>query len=112
MIAWTYSIMGNDSEAMAWCRRAIETDPSLGDPWNDIGALMLSQGTVEGAMVWFRAAVQAERSLNPGHPWSNMARAHLMLKNHAAAFFAAQSAVNYLPEDHELQMIDANLGHN
>ena len=110
MIAWTYSIMGNDSEAMAWCRRAIETDPSLGDPWNDIGALMLSQGTVEGAMVWFRAAVQAERSLNPGHPWSNMARAHLMLKNHAAAFFAAQSAVNYLPEDHELQMLLDELG--
>ncbi len=110
MIGWTHSVMGDDSEAMAWCRRAIETDPTLGDPWNDIGALILAQGDIERAMAWFRAAVQAERSLNPGHPWSNMARAHLMRGNHPAAFFAAQSAVIHLPDDRELLMLLEELG--
>ena len=61
-------------------------------------------------MAWFRAAVQTERSLNPGHPWSNMARAHLMMENHPAAFFAAQSAVIHLPEDRELLMLLDELG--
>tara|TARA_B100001113_G_scaffold217877_1_gene178726 strand:+ start:1418 stop:2884 length:1467 start_codon:yes stop_codon:yes gene_type:complete len=110
MIGWSYSVMGNDSEAMAWCRRAIETDPSLGDPWNDIGAIILAGGEIERAMAWFRAAVQAVRSLNPGHPWSNMARAHLMMRNHPAAFFAAQGALIHLPEDRELLALLEELG--
>ena len=110
MIGWTFGIQGEDSEAMAWCRRAIETDPLLGDPWNDIGALLLSQRKVEEAMSWFRAAINTERSLSPGHPWSNMARAHLMQRNSRAAFFAAQQAIIHMPEDTELLMLLDELG--
>ncbi len=110
MIGWTYGIRGEDEEAMGWCRRAIETDSNLGDPWNDIGALLLSKRKVEDAMAWFRAAINAERSLSPGHPWSNMARAHLMQRNSRAAFFAAQQAILYMPEDGELLMLLDELG--
>ena len=110
MIGWTYGIRGEDAEAMAWCRRAIETDSHLGDPWNDIGALLLSKRKVEDAMSWFRAAINAERSLSPGHPWSNMARAHLMQRNSRAAFFAAQQAIMHMPEDGELLMLLDELG--
>ena len=56
-------------------------------------------------MAWFRAAINAERSLSPGHPWSNMARAHLMQRNSRSAFFAAQQAILYMPEDGELLML-------
>ena len=110
MIGWTYGIRGEDDEAMAWCRKAIETDPHLGDPWNDIGALLLSKRKVEEAMSWFRAAINTERSLSPGHPWSNMARAHLMQRNSRAAFFAAQQANMHMPDDAELLMLLDELG--
>ncbi len=110
MIGWTFGIQGEEVEAMAWCRRAIETDPELGDPWNDIGALILAKREVEDAMSWFRVAINAKRSLSPGHPWSNMARAHLMQRNSRAAFFAAQQAVVYMPEDTELLMLLDELG--
>ncbi len=53
MIGWNFGIQGDDNEAMAWCRRAIETDSHLGDPWNDIGALLLANQKVEEAMSWF-----------------------------------------------------------
>ena len=110
MIGWTFGIREDREEAMAWCKRAIETDPHLGDPWNDIGALLLSEHKVEEAMSWFRAAINTERSLSPGHPWSNMARAHLMQRNSRAAFFAAQQAIMHMPEDAELIMLLDELG--
>jgi tetratricopeptide (TPR) repeat protein len=110
MIGWTFGIQENNHEARAWCRRAIETNPDLGDPWNDIGAILLSNRQVEEAMSWFRAAINAERSLSPGHPWSNMARAHLMNRNSRAAFFAAQQAIIHMPDDTELLMLLDELG--
>ncbi len=110
MIGWNFGIQEDNDEAMAWCRRAIETNPLLGDPWNDIGALLLANRRVEEAMSWFRAAINTERSLSPGHPWSNMARAHLMQRNSRAAFFAAQQAIMYMPEDTELLMLLDELG--
>ena len=110
MIGWNFGIQGDDNEAMAWCRRAIETDSHLGDHWNDIGALLLANQKVEEAMSWFRAAINTERSLSPGHPWSNMARAHLMQRNSRAAFFAAQQAIIHMPEDAELLMLLEELG--
>jgi len=110
MIGWTFGIQGDEEEAMAWCRRAIECDAQLGDPWNDIGALLLANRRVEEAMSWFRAAINTEKSLSPGHPWSNMARAHLMQRNTRAAFFAAQQAIVHMPDDVELLMLLDELG--
>ena len=72
--------------------------------------MLLSERKVEEAMSWFRAAINTERSLSPGHPWSNMARAHLMQRNSRAAFFAAQQAIMHMPDDAELLMLLDELG--
>src|SRR5579871_5447541 len=38
---WTYSMMGRLDDAIEECHRAIEVDPSFGNPYNDIGAYLI-----------------------------------------------------------------------
>src|SRR5438093_13111097 len=40
-LGWTYSFMGRIDDAIAECRKAIEVDPTFGNPYNDIGAYLL-----------------------------------------------------------------------
>ncbi|MDB5107537.1 MAG: hypothetical protein JWM69_478, partial [Candidatus Binatus sp.] len=41
---WAYEAMGRVDDAIAECRRAIEVDPTFGNPYNDIGAYLLAKG--------------------------------------------------------------------
>src|SRR5271154_6166601 len=50
---WAFEGMGRIDDAIAECRRAIEVDPSFGNPYNDIGAYLISKGAIdefEGAL--------------------------------------------------------------
>ena len=40
-LGWTYSFMGRLDDAIQECHKAIETDPSFGNPYNDIGAYLM-----------------------------------------------------------------------
>jgi tetratricopeptide (TPR) repeat protein len=37
-LGWTYSWMGRIDDAIAECLKAIEVDPTFGNPYNDIGS--------------------------------------------------------------------------
>jgi tetratricopeptide (TPR) repeat protein len=58
---WALSFQGKVEEAIAECRRAIETDPEFGNPYNDIGAYLIQQGDYNGAIPWLERALKAPR---------------------------------------------------
>ena len=43
-LGWTYSWMGRIDDAIAECHKAIEVDPTFGNPYNDIGSYLIDQG--------------------------------------------------------------------
>ena len=45
---WAYSFAGRLPEAIEECRKAIATDPSFGNPYNDIGCYLMEQGDGRG----------------------------------------------------------------
>jgi len=73
---WTYSFMGRLDDAIAECHRAIEVDPTFGNPYNDIGAYLLQQGSVDEAIPWFHRALQATRYESYCYPHMNLGRAY------------------------------------
>ncbi|HJZ87074.1 MAG TPA: tetratricopeptide repeat protein [Polyangia bacterium] len=71
---WAYSFQGRIEEAIEECKRAIETDPSFGNPYNDIGSYLMAQGKLEDAVPWLERAKTAER-YEPRHfPYMNLGR--------------------------------------
>ena len=75
-LGWTYSFMGRLDDAIAECHRAIETDPTFGNPYNDIGAYLLQKGEVDNAIPWFRRAIEAPRYESYCFPHTNLGRAY------------------------------------
>ncbi len=71
---WAYSFTGNLDQAIEECRKAIATDPTFGNPYNDIGCYLMEQGRLEDAPVWFERAKKALR-YEPRHfPYLNLGR--------------------------------------
>ena len=98
-LGWSLSEMDDSWGALGWCRKAIETDERLGNPWNDIGAILLQMEQPKAAIPWLAAATRSQRYDAPGHPWSNLARAHEALGNKMASYDAARTALEHSPDD-------------
>ncbi|MEA3337221.1 MAG: tetratricopeptide repeat protein [Chloroflexota bacterium] len=73
-LGWVYSFLGLYGEAIAECKRAIEVDPSFGNPYNDIGAFLMELGRDDEAVSWFRKALVAERYDARCYPLYNLGR--------------------------------------
>lgn len=71
---WAYSHQGRLDEAIAECRLAIETDPTFGNAYNDIGCYLLQQGKTDEAVAWFENAKRAERYDARHFPFLNLGR--------------------------------------
>ena len=71
---WAYSFEGKLQEAIEECQKAIATDPTFGNPYNDIGCYLMEQGELEKAVPWFERAKKASR-YEPRHfPYLNLGR--------------------------------------
>ncbi len=87
---WAFQGMGRIDDAIAECRRAIEVDPSFGNPYNDIGAYLIAKGELDAAIEWLEKAKQAPR-YDPRHfPFMNLGR-----------IYAAKGMVNRAIEEFE-----------
>lgn len=75
-LGWTYSFMGRVDDAIAECHKAIEVDPTFGNPYNDIGAYLLQKGENDEAIPWFERALQAPRYESYCYPHMNLGRAY------------------------------------
>ena len=71
---WAKSFTGRIDEAIEDCRRAIEVDPTFGNPYNDIGCYLLQKGDLEQAIPWLEKAKRSIR-YEPRHfPFMNLGR--------------------------------------
>lgn len=75
-LGWTYSFMGRLDDAIAECRRAIEVDPDYGNPYNDIGAYLIEQGSLDAAIPWLEKATRAPRYESHCFPHYNLGRVY------------------------------------
>lgn len=71
---WAYSFQNRVDEAIEECKKAIEVDPTFGNPYNDIGSYLVHKGKNDEAIEWFEKAKLATR-YDPKHfPYMNLGR--------------------------------------
>jgi Tfp pilus assembly protein PilF len=96
---WAYSFQGRLEEAIEECRKAIATDPTFGNPYNDIGCYLMEQGKHDEAVSWFEQAKRAPR-YEPRHfPYLNLGRLRAARGEFAEAILEFQGALEQAPED-------------
>jgi Tfp pilus assembly protein PilF len=96
---WAYSFAGRLEEAIEECRKAIATDPTFGNPYNDIGCYLMGSGNLAEAATWFEKAKQAPR-YEPRHfPFLNLGRLHASRGEFAEALVEFQGALERNPGD-------------
>ena len=75
-LGWVHALQRRFNEAITECKRAIEVDPTFGNPYNDIGAYLVELGREDDAMPWFERAIEAPRYEARYFPFLNLARIH------------------------------------
>lgn len=96
---WAYSFDGRLDEAIEECHKAIATDPSFGNPYNDIGCYLMQKGDLEQAREWFERAKRAPR-YEPRHfPYLNLGRLHAQRGDVALAIAEFEAALAENPGD-------------
>ena len=75
---WAYSQSGQLDDAIAECRRAIEVDPSFGNPYNDIGSYLILQEKLDEAINWLERAKSAKRYDARHYPCLNLGRIYFV----------------------------------
>src|SRR5439155_960523 len=74
---WALSFMGRYDDAIEECKRAIDVDPSFGNPYNDIGAYLIEVGRLDEAIPWLERAIAAPRYCCYFYAYTNLARVYL-----------------------------------
>ncbi|GJM42944.1 MAG: hypothetical protein DHS20C20_32260 [Ardenticatenaceae bacterium] len=84
-LGWTYSQIGHTEKAIALCQQAIETDPTYGNAYNDIGAYLIDQEKWAEAIPWLKKATKAPRYQTRQFPYMNLGRAYQNLGKYETA---------------------------
>ncbi len=109
-LGWGLSFQGQLDDAVDACLRAIELDPGLGNPYNDIGAYLVEQDREDEAILWFQRAKEAERYDTPQFPYLNLARLYIHRGHLAAALLDLQIAELLAPEDPRVAQLVCRVG--
>ncbi len=96
---WALSFQGRLEEAIADCRRAIATDPTFGNPYNDIGCYLRELGRPDEAMPWFEKAKGAGRYEPRHYPYLNLGRLYAERGMVSEALAEFQGALALHPGD-------------
>lgn len=96
---WAYSFQGKIDEAIEECRKAIATDPSFGNPYNDIGCYLMQKGELDEAVSWLERAKRAPRYEPRHYPYLNLGRLHAARGDLASAIEEFEGALAESPED-------------
>ncbi|MEM8863609.1 MAG: tetratricopeptide repeat protein [Chloroflexota bacterium] len=98
-LGWTYSMLDRYDEAIEHCKQAINIDPEYGNPYNDIGSYLITQGRSEEAITWLEKATHATRYDSPQFPYINMGRAFEHQGRYRSALQAYDRALMINPLD-------------
>lgn len=102
-LGWMYSFLGRIEEAIRECHVAIELDPDFGNPYNDIGVYLMTQGKLKEAIPWLEKAKMARR-YEPRHfPFLNLGRIHLARGRLGEAMAEFRRALEIRPEDSSIR---------
>lgn len=96
-LGWTYRFQGKLEAAIEECKHAIATDPTFGNPYNDIGAYLLELGKPEEAVPWLEKATRSERYQSYHFPWYNLGRVFLALETYSRARQCFEKALQIEP---------------
>lgn len=97
-LGWTYSFRGDLEAAIEECKLAIAVDPSLGNPYNDIGAYLIEMGRPGDALPWLEKATVAPRYEARHFPHFNMGRAYVALEMYGRALAEFDKAHKISPD--------------
>ena len=97
-LGWTYSFEGRWEDAIEECLKAIELDPTFGNPYNDIGAYLIELDREEEAIEWFKKAMQAPRYESYCFPHFNLGRVYEMKRKFEDALAEYKAALKENPE--------------
>ncbi len=75
-MGWTYSFLGQYDKAIQACLKAVEVDPTVGNPYNDIGAYLIELNRHEDALPWLKKATRAPKYECAHYPWYNMGKVY------------------------------------
>jgi len=96
---WAYSFAGRLEEAIEECRKAIATDPTFGNPYNDIGCYLMEKGELGEAVSWFERAKTAPRYEPRHYPYLNLGRLRAARGEIAEALMEFEGALAENPGD-------------
>lgn len=106
--AWMEHQLGNTEYATELCHRAIELDPDFGNPYNDIGSYLITQGKYDDAIPWLEKAVAAKRYEPRQFPHINLGRIYTQKQMPLRAIQEFRKALAFAPGDDSIrQMIEA-----
>ena len=97
-LGWTFAFRGDYEAAIRECYRAIEVDPQLGNPYNDIGSYLIALGRLQEAVPWLRKAMGAARYEPRHYPHVNLARVYVKLGQLDAAIAQLRVALAIAPQ--------------
>ncbi|MFQ5553480.1 MAG: tetratricopeptide repeat protein, partial [Thermoplasmata archaeon] len=97
-LGWTYSFLNRLEDAMRECREAIDVDPTLGNPYNDIGAYLIELGRPDEAVAWLKRATQADRYCCAFYAHCNLGRVFMLRGDLVAAREEFARALDVNPE--------------
>ena len=84
-LGWAYHYQGKIDEAIAECKKAIQLDPSYGNPYNDIGAYLIERGDHDQAIPWLEQAIASPRYEAYHYPWYNLGRVYAAQESYSKA---------------------------
>ncbi len=102
---WMEHHLGDSGRAIELCHQAIGLDPDFGNPYNDIGSYLVSQGKLEEAIPWFEKAIQAKRYEPRQFPHMNLGRVYMTRRQFALALQHFERALAFAPGDPHLRAL-------
>ena len=97
-LGWAYRFQGKLEQAIEECKNAILVDPTLGNPFNDIGAYLIDLERYEEAIPWLEKATRSQRYASYHYPWFNLGRAYEALGKLEQAECSFRKAMEIAPE--------------
>ena len=90
--AISYHLQGNDKEAIAYYKKAIQINPDSGKPYNNIGNIYLRfLHEPQVAISYYEKAIKVQPG--DGYGWLNLAMAQKQVENVAGAKWAVQNGL-------------------
>jgi len=97
-LGWTYSWMGEHDLAISEAIKAIDLDPDYGNPYNDIGAVLLAMGQLDEAIPWLKKAMAAKRYEPRHYPHLNLGKIWIRKGRWNDALDSFEEALRLAPE--------------